>query len=52
MRNLDGDGRIEIDVNIRHFRDDVRWHVVIFDALTGNVKNGYNRPIPLGDSRY
>lgn len=38
VRDLDGDGRIELAVNIRHFKDDKRWHVVIFDALTGDVK--------------
>lgn len=38
VRDLDGDGKIEIAVNIRHFKDDRRWHIVIFDALTGEVK--------------
>ncbi len=39
VRDLDGDGRIELAVNIRHFKDDKRWHVVIFDVLTGEVKS-------------
>jgi hypothetical protein len=37
--DLDGDGRIELAVNIRHFKDDRQWHVVIFDVMTGEVKN-------------
>jgi outer membrane protein assembly factor BamB len=36
--DLDGDGRVELAVNIRHFNDDKRWHIVVFDVLTGDVK--------------
>lgn len=38
VRDLDGDGRLELAVNIRDFKGDCRWHVVIFDVLTGEVK--------------
>lgn len=39
LQDLDGDGRMELAVNIRHFKDDKRWHVVIFDVLTGEIKS-------------
>ena len=39
VRDLDGDGRMELAVNIHHFKDDNRWHVVIFDVITGEVKS-------------
>jgi len=39
VRDLDGDGRIELAVNIHDFKGDGRWHVVIFDVLTGEVKS-------------
>jgi len=38
LRDLDGDGRMELAVNIHDFKADGRWHVVIFDVLTGEVK--------------
>ncbi|MBM3215072.1 hypothetical protein FJZ36_09180 [Candidatus Poribacteria bacterium] len=38
VRDLDGDGRIELAVNIRDFRGDKRWRVVVFDVITGDVK--------------
>lgn len=38
VADLDGDGRIELVVNIRHFREDKRWRIVVFDVLTGEVK--------------
>ncbi len=38
LRDLDGDGRMELAVNIRDFKADRRWHVVVFDVLTGEVK--------------
>ena len=39
--DLDGDGRIELAVNIHDFRQDRRWHVVIFDVMTGEVKSDF-----------
>jgi len=41
VRDLDGDGRIELAVNIHDFKADGRWHVVIFDVLTGEVKSDF-----------
>ena len=38
LRDLDGDGRMELAVNIHDFKADRRWHVVVFDVLTGEVK--------------
>jgi len=38
LRDLDGDGRMELAVNIHDFKSDRRWHVVVFDVLTGEVK--------------
>lgn len=39
VRDLDGDGRMEMAVNIHDFKSDRRWHTVIFDVLTGEVKS-------------
>lgn len=39
VRDLDGDGRVEMALNIHDFKADRRWHVVIFDVLTGQVKS-------------
>lgn len=39
--DLDGDGRIELAVNIHDFKDGQRWHAVIFDIMTGEVKSDF-----------
>ncbi|MDA1192694.1 MAG: VCBS repeat-containing protein, partial [Candidatus Poribacteria bacterium] len=38
VRDLDGDGRLELAVNLFDFKEDGVWHIVIYDALTGEVK--------------
>ena len=38
LRDLDGDGRMELAVNIHDFKQGRRWHVVVFDVPTGEVK--------------
>jgi len=36
--DLDDDGKVELAVNIYDFKNQKRWHVVVFDVLTGDVK--------------
>jgi hypothetical protein len=36
--DLDGDGRVELAVNIHDLRGERRWRVVVFDVITGDVR--------------
>jgi outer membrane protein assembly factor BamB len=38
VRDVDADGRIEIVYNLFNGDADAKWHVIMRDALTGNVK--------------
>jgi outer membrane protein assembly factor BamB len=38
LQDLDGDGRFEIALSLYNETGDRRWHTVIYDALTGQVR--------------
>ena len=38
VRDLDGDGRFELAVNIHDLRGERRWRIVVFDVISGDVR--------------
>ena len=38
IADIDGDGRIEITISLFNYADDQQWHVISFDALTGDIR--------------
>ena len=38
IRDLDGDGRMELAVNIRDLRGERRWRIVVFDVISGDIR--------------